>query len=203
MEILKLLTDKYDSNTFILTEGDFCLIIDSGAKPEIVKNLVGEKKIVGVLLTHGHFDHAYYSKQYYELFGCPVFCHENAKLTMSSPERSYGDDFSLTDLAGFEFLKGDGTLNLVPFEINYYSTPGHSKCSMCFLIGGDLFAGDPLFENGIGRTDLIGSSKEEMIASLEKLNNLEFKQAYSGHGENSDFARQKRNITIFKRFLMR
>ena len=42
-----------------------------------------------------------------------------------------------------------------------------------------------------------------MIASLEKLDKIEFETCHSGHGEDSTFDRQKRNIKVFLRFLQR
>ncbi|MBO5344794.1 MAG: MBL fold metallo-hydrolase, partial [Clostridia bacterium] len=70
-------------------------------------------------------------------------------------------------------------------------------------IGDTLFAGDVLFENGIGRVDLIGSSKNDMIDSLGKLEHISYDKVLSGHGEESNKEKQRKNLTIYKRFLTR
>ncbi|MGP8058569.1 MAG: MBL fold metallo-hydrolase [Acidimicrobiales bacterium] len=45
-------------------------------------------------------------------------------------------------------------------------TPGHTPGSQCFLVEGRLVAGDTLFLEGCGRTDLPGSDPEAMYESL-------------------------------------
>ena len=45
-------------------------------------------------------------------------------------------------------------------------TPGHTPGSQCFLVDGRLVAGDTLFLDGCGRTDLPGSDPEAMYESL-------------------------------------
>ena len=44
--------------------------------------------------------------------------------------------------------------------------PGHTPGSQCFLVDGRLVAGDTLFLDGCGRTDLPGSDPEQMYESL-------------------------------------
>ena len=51
-------------------------------------------------------------------------------------------------------------------EIELIHTPGHTPGSQCFLVDGRLVAGDTLFLDGCGRTDLPGSDPEQMYESL-------------------------------------
>ena len=58
MELKKIISGKLDNNTYILkNEANECLIIDAAASLEEVKQEVAGSKVVGVLLTHGHYDH--------------------------------------------------------------------------------------------------------------------------------------------------
>ena len=50
--------------------------------------------------------------------------------------------------------------------ITLIHTPGHTPGSQCFLVEGRLVAGDTLFLDGCGRTDLPGSDPEQMYLSL-------------------------------------
>ena len=50
--------------------------------------------------------------------------------------------------------------------ITLIHTPGHTPGSQCFLVDGKLVAGDTLFLDGCGRTDLPGSNPEDMYLSL-------------------------------------
>jgi len=53
-------------------------------------------------------------------------------------------------------------------EVELVHTPGHTPGSQCFLVEGHLLAGDTLFLEGCGRTDLPGSDPGEMYETLTK-----------------------------------
>ena len=54
-------------------------------------------------------------------------------------------------------------------DVQLVHTPGHTPGSQCFLVDGRLVAGDTLFLEGCGRTDLPGSDPEQMYFSLQRL----------------------------------
>jgi glyoxylase-like metal-dependent hydrolase (beta-lactamase superfamily II) len=56
------------------------------------------------------------------------------------------------------------TVGSVPVTLVH--TPGHTPGSQCFLVDGRLIAGDTLFLDGCGRTDLPGGDPEAMYESL-------------------------------------
>lgn len=204
MEVIKILGDIYDSNVYIITKDDSCIIIDSGANLNKIKPFLKGKDILGVLLTHGHYDHSIYCNDYAKEFNCKIYANENIKMTMSDGEAIYSEDNSvINDFSNFVFLAGDEEIKLGEFDIKYYYCPGHSICSDVFIIDNQMFSGDVLFERAIGRTDLKFSNKDEMYNSLCKLEGLKFENVYSGHGEKSDYTSQMKNIGIFKRFLNR
>lgn len=58
------------------------------------------------------------------------------------------------------------TVMVGSIPITLIHTPGHTPGSQCFLVDGKLVAGDTLFLDGCGRTDLPGSNPEEMYYSL-------------------------------------
>jgi glyoxylase-like metal-dependent hydrolase (beta-lactamase superfamily II) len=82
-------------------------------------------------------------------------------------------------------------------------TPGHTSGSIIiYNIEEDvLFAGDTIFKNTYGRTDLITSSTEDMGKSLGKIFNT-FKDisVYSGHGEVFKLENSKRRIKLLFAF---
>lgn len=203
MIITRIEGDYLEANTFLIENNGQVLIIDSGANLQKVIKAVQGKKVLAILLTHAHFDHSCYCEAYAKEFGVKVYLHQRGKEILEDAKKNYSENFSLSHFENFVFLKNDGQLKLGDFDVEFYSTPGHSPCAICYRIDNQLFAGDTLFENSIGRTDLYGSSKEEMISSLEKLDKLKFAVCHSGHGEDSTFERQKRNIAVFLRFLKR
>lgn len=57
-------------------------------------------------------------------------------------------------------------------EVTLVHTPGHTPGSQCFLVDGRLVAGDTLFLDGCGRTDLPGSDASAMMESLRMLSTV-------------------------------
>ena len=51
-------------------------------------------------------------------------------------------------------------------------TPGHTPGSQCFFVDDRLIAGDTLFLEGCGRTDLPGSDPAKMAGSLRRLSEV-------------------------------
>ena len=67
-------------------------------------------------------------------------------------------------------------------EIRLVHTPGHTPGSQCFLVDGRLVAGDTLFLDGCGRTDLPGSDPNAMAESLRTLHRVDDEVVlYPGH----------------------
>ena len=67
-------------------------------------------------------------------------------------------------------------------ELKIIKTPGHTQDDICIFYDDILFSGDTIFHNeGIGRTDFPESSHDEMIKSLKKLENIDYKILCPGH----------------------
>ena len=82
-------------------------------------------------------------------------------------------------------------------------TPGHTPGSTCFLLQGErntLFAGDTLFKNGIGRSDLWGGWTPEILSSIKnKLMTLdEDTLVIAGHGPSTTVGRERRGNPFLK-----
>ena len=139
--------------------------------------------VVGVLATHHHTDHVGGSMMGYAVQGLaellsivsvPVHAHREEVLSIA---RVTGLDAH--DLVGHD--SGD-RVRVGEVEVELLHTPGHTPGSQCFLVGGRLVAGDTLFLDGCGRTDLPGSDPSAMYDSLQKLAGLpDSTVVYPGH----------------------
>ena len=202
MKTIKIVSDFLGANVFVVKDKCQCIIIDCGVNVNAVKKAVGKTKVAGILLTHGHYDHSRYCLKYAKQFGCKIFAHQNVIKTMQDPKIMYSlGNFIIDDFSDFCFLNYDQKLKLGDFDIDCYYCPGHTDCCECYLINGQLFAGDVLFDKTIGRTDLVNSNEGDMLNSLLKLKNVDFEIVYSGHGEESNHEEQLKNIAIFKEYL--
>ena len=87
----------------------------------------------------------------------------------------------------------DGTvLTLAGLQIKVLHTPGHTPGSVCLWVEDTLFAGDTLFRESCGRTDLPGGSWSEILKSLRRLKELpENIKVFSGHGPSTTIGEEK------------
>jgi len=70
----------------------------------------------------------------------------------------------------------------LPQELKPIQTPGHTQDSFCILYDDTLFSGDTIFHNGgRGRTDLPGGNTQQILESIEKLKNINYKILCPGH----------------------
>ena len=88
-----------------------------------------------------------------------------------------------------------GTLRLGPSEFQIMHTPGHTQGSLCLWIPQEnkLIAGDTLFRDSIGRTDLPGGDGRQILASIKTrlLDLPENAVVIPGHGPNTTIGREK------------
>jgi glyoxylase-like metal-dependent hydrolase (beta-lactamase superfamily II) len=124
-------------------------------------------RLTGALVTHYHPDHVGGDMMGYQIAGVrellmmkPVPIHVQAD---ESPWVQRVTEASTTDLV--EHTSGD-TVMVGDLPIELIHTPGHTPGSQCFLVDNRLVAGDTLFLEGCGRTDLPGGDPAALYESL-------------------------------------
>lgn len=124
-------------------------------------------RCTGVLATHYHPDHVGGSMMGFELEGVAALLERiDVPIHIQAQEAEYVRKVTgVTDESLVEHASGD-IVRVGDVEIELIHTPGHTPGSQCFLVDGRLVAGDTLFLDGCGRTDLPGSDPEQMYESL-------------------------------------
>lgn len=202
MLVEKVVSKLLDSNTFVVSNGADALIVDAGCSIDQIKSFIRGKHVLGVLLTHAHYDHAMYAVQYASEFGCKIYASSASQEYFKDSAKNYGP-LKIDDFKDFCFFSKDQDFNFGSINVKALLTPGHSKCGVCYLIKDVLFAGDLVFKKGIGRTDLYGGSKLQMLESLKRVSAINFNFLQSGHGDESTREEQSRNLKTFIKFLSR
>lgn len=145
------------------------LVVDPAYQVDDVLSALAEDSmtIAGILVTHHHPDHVGGDlagipiegiAQLLEKADVPV--HVNRE-ELRWLERSTGVQES------YLVPHGDGDkVSVGGLDVELIHTPGHTPGSQCFLARGRLIAGDTLFLEGCGRTDLPGGDAEAMYHSL-------------------------------------
>ena len=94
---------------------------------------------------------------------------------LPTQSRMFGMEIDIKPLFIDEALHDNDMLMLADEEIKVLAVPGHSAGSVAFYLptSGVVFAGDTLFNQGIGRTDLPGGNYRKIVQSIkEKLYTL-------------------------------
>jgi glyoxylase-like metal-dependent hydrolase (beta-lactamase superfamily II) len=123
--------------------------------------------LTGVLGTHYHPDHVGGQMAGWSLEGISTLLEQRQvpihlqKEELPWVERTTG--VGAADLVGHD--SGD-TVTVGSIAVELIHTPGHTPGSQCFLVDGRLVAGDTLFLDGCGRTDLPGADPIAMYESL-------------------------------------
>ena len=166
------------------------MIIDCGNRPSEIlefcnKNGISVKYVV---LTHGHYDHAHYVRDYKECFrSATVISHDdeirvlsdmnaNVSALIGDPSTYPAPDKTVEE--GELLYVGDKCFTVL-------HTPGHTPGGICLYCKEEnvMFTGDTLFFGGIGRTDFMYGDYEKMIRSLQRLLSMDGDiDFYSGHG---------------------
>ena len=123
-------------------------------------------RCTGVLATHYHPDHVGGSMMGMKLEGVADLLERvDVPVHVQAAEAEFVQKVTgLADGALVQHRSGD-TVAVGAVEIELIHTPGHTPGSQCFLVDGRLVAGDTLFLDGCGRTDLPGADPAEMYES--------------------------------------
>ncbi|MEM9444091.1 MAG: MBL fold metallo-hydrolase [Verrucomicrobiota bacterium] len=154
--------------------------------------------LLGLVLTHGHYDHIWDASKIIHQFGCPVYYHKADLVMFKNPDimSGFGLPPGLINPVDVTHALGhDDSLSLSPWNFKVIHAPGHSPGSICFYEASQhiLFGGDVLFAGSIGRTDFPGCSHDELIGHIKnKILTLPAKTVvYPGHGPSTSVEVEK------------
>jgi hydroxyacylglutathione hydrolase len=175
------------------------LVIDPGDQIEDIQEVLARHQLTvqAIVITHAHIDHIGGAAKLKAATGAPVYMNSNDQelndhldvqadwLGMPAPARADIDTAA---------REGDSlTLGQTAFHI--LETPGHTQGSISLWIPAEnkLVAGDTLFRDSIGRTDLPGGDTKQILRSIHtKLLTLpESAVVIPGHGPNTTIGREK------------
>lgn len=173
-----------EANCYIVWQDDpnAVVVIDPGDDIPTLRHALGNRKVAGVLITHAHFDHILGLSA---LTGAPIYVHSLDAGAMTDDEINCGPRGGVSPyVAATDTVEEGDQVTLAGMTFTVLHTPGHTRGSVCYRCGDDLFTGDTLFVGGYGRTDLPGGSWEELRQSLTRLLGLHHVRVYPGHGES-------------------
>lgn len=202
MQIVTLNHNYVRQNAYVLIDGHDAAVIDPGFNGKAIRQVLTEydASLSLVLLTHVHYDHI----RDLELLGknvhdIPVVFHHAEESFFSDDYKNYAKAFSRSFKLPDGFSKhpvdhGD-SVSFRSHTIAAHHTPGHTEGSLSYALGDDLFSGDTLFFDSIGRTDLYSGDPKAIDRSVAYLFDTFDSDVtvHPGHGRSATFAEIKEN----------
>lgn len=200
MKIQRLVLGPASTNCYIVyqegaKEGFVVDPADLGEKIHIEMEKIG-LKCVGILLTHGHFDHIKGAKRLKQLSDALIYAYEDEKEICEDPEKNvsviFGAQYTLTPDA---YFKDNEEFDMAGFHIQVLHTPGHTCGGCCYYLKEQnaVFCGDTIFQQSVGRSDFATGSASQLIRSIKDRLLVLPDETYlfTGHGESTTVGDEK------------
>ncbi|NCA80584.1 MAG: MBL fold metallo-hydrolase [Sphingobacteriia bacterium] len=204
MNLKKFVFNPFQVNTFLLyDETKEAVLIDCGCSNENeLAKLLGfieeaNLQLKKIIITHPHIDHIVGVADVKNALNVPVVGHLKGN-TLLGQASSYAMVFGLNGVKQFDIDEAVEDGDIITFgnsKLEVLYTPGHADGSICLYHRqtSEIFAGDVLFQGGIGRTDLPTGDYATLIDNITtKIMCLpDETKVYPGHGERTTIYDEK------------
>lgn len=194
--VVQLTFNPFQENTFIVyDQTKECIIFDPGClEVHEQEHLAAEIARLGLrpvrlINTHCHLDHVFGNKFVADTYGLALEIHRDELPVLESVPRvcaMYGLPLPEPSPMPGRFIEAGELVTFGHTTLEVRLTPGHSPASLSFYCAdsGFVIAGDVLFYESIGRTDLPGGDFDTLIHSIREhyLSLDDATVVYPGHG---------------------
>ena len=175
------------------------LLMDPGGNDAIISRAIDDTwlDIKLIILTHGHSDHIAALYEIQEKTGAEVAIHISDADFLEgrgSLSSQFGISYKTPHPPDRLLREGD-TIGVDGLTLKVIHTPGHTPGSISLYTEGKIFTGDTLFRRGIGTTMMPGSSRSQLISSIQtRLMTLpDDTVIYPGHGRETTIGAERRD----------
>ncbi|MDE7223606.1 MAG: MBL fold metallo-hydrolase [Acetatifactor sp.] len=193
-KIGRMVLGSYQTNCYFIYQEDKkrAIVVDPADQGKKIYDALLRNGITveAILLTHGHFDHIWGTKELRESTGVKLYALDAEKALCEDTHNNVSDmtgrPYTVTP---DEYLRDGQELTLAGISFRVIATPGHTIGSCCYYFPGTgfLVSGDTLFAESVGRTDFPTGSMSSIVRSIkEKLYVLPGEtKVYPGHGDST------------------
>jgi hydroxyacylglutathione hydrolase len=176
------------------------LVVDPGDQIDDVLEIIERHglHLKAIIITHAHIDHIGGAQKLKQATGAPVYMNLNdMELQKGLDRQAAWLGVEPPEPVAIDAPARDGDRLLIgATELHVLHTPGHTQGSISLWLPAEekLVAGDTLFRDSIGRTDLPGGDGRQILRSIhDKLLPLpEQTVVIPGHGAKTTIGREKR-----------
>lgn len=194
------------TNCWVLARGpgEPALVVDAPPELEPILEMLRRHRLIvaGIVLTHGHVDHAAGAAGLQDATGSRAWIHPDDDFLSRAPEDQLRMLFGMRPPGDYRapidptpIADGD-ELTIAGFAVEVLHTPGHTPGHVCLAVEGEgmVFSGDQLFAGSVGRTDLPGGSHTALMESMRaKVLTLDDStRVLPGHGPETTIGRERR-----------
>ncbi len=194
----KFTVGEMGNNNYLLVDnGEAALIDVTGTIPELDAVLKeNNAQLKYVFLTHAHFDHIMGLKALQDKYQIKVYMHQDDKEILGGTNNfltAVGMDTIEIPTVDV-YLKDGDKVKVGNAELDVIHLPGHTPGGVGYKYEHWLFAGDTIFMNSIGRTDLPGGDHQTLVNSIkERIFTLDDNVIiYTGHGADTSVEYEKK-----------
>lgn len=201
VKIGRMMIGSYQTNCYFLfrEETKKAIVIDPADNGKLIYDKLTQNgfTVEAILLTHGHFDHIWGSKELKELSGVKIYALDKEKTLCEDVKNNLSAMVGRAyTVVPDEYVKDGEELEFDNIKLQVLATPGHTIGSCCYYVekAGILISGDTLFQESTGRTDFPTGSMSSIVRSIrEKLFILpDETKVYPGHGDSTTIGYEKK-----------
>jgi len=195
---------EYQTNCYLYEKDKKLIVIDPGDDANLILEEIKKTGLnpSAIILTHGHFDHIFSVDILAKKFKIDVYIH---------PEDIHYFTLPNFNMSAYYYKKLilktkpipilDNNFNIDGIDIQVIETPGHTQGGVCFFIDGNLFSGDTIFFETIGRTDIPNGKHSLLLKSVNRVLNIldDDTVIYPGHGKPTTVKYEKKNNPFYQR----
>lgn len=168
IDIITVVNGILEENCYIIHNGRDALIVDPGSEGEKILDAVkaSNLKVIGILITHSHFDHVG---------------------ALDDVKKEFPDAVVINNKN-----KGDQSIGMFKFKV--IENPGHTEDSVSYYFDNNdiLFSGDFVFKGTIGNYP--DGMEDDMVKSLNVFKYMSSNVVvYPGHGPSTTVKEELEN----------